>query len=243
MLPLCTRVTHQGHRLAIVVDRVLDGLADEPLRAFDRHGLDADGGSLGKADLLHAHFLLQEGDDLLHRVGAGLPLDAGIDVLGVLAEDHHVDLLGFLDRAGHAGEVAHRAQAHVEIEHLAQRDVERADAARSRGGERTLDRDDVVLHRLHGLVGQPLVAAVDLDRLLAGVDLHPGDAALAAVGLGHGRVDDLLHRRGDVDAGAVALDEGDDRRVRHVQAVVGVDGDLLALGGNLDVCAHDVSKR
>ena len=24
----------------------------------------------------------------------GLPLDAGVDVLGVLAEDHHVDVLG-----------------------------------------------------------------------------------------------------------------------------------------------------
>ena len=48
------------------------------------------------------------------------PLDAGVDVLGVLAEDHHVDLLGVLDRRGHAVEVAHRAQADVEVEHLAQ---------------------------------------------------------------------------------------------------------------------------
>ena len=31
--------------------------------------------------------------------GAGLDLEAGVDVLGVLAEDHHVDQLGVLHRA------------------------------------------------------------------------------------------------------------------------------------------------
>ena len=33
---------------------------------------------------------------LLAPLGAGLELDAGVDVLGVLAEDHHVDLLRML---------------------------------------------------------------------------------------------------------------------------------------------------
>ena len=77
----------------------------------------------------------------------GLPLDAGVDVLGVLAEDHHVDLLGALHRRGHALEVAHRAQADVEVEHLAQRDVERADAAADRRGQRALDADQVLAER------------------------------------------------------------------------------------------------
>ena len=82
------------------------------------------------------------------RLGAlRRPLDAGVDVLGVLAEDHHVDLLGPLHRAGHALEVAHRAQADVEVEHLAQRDVERADAAADRRGERALDADEVLAER------------------------------------------------------------------------------------------------
>jgi hypothetical protein len=56
------------------------------------------------------------------------------------------------------------------------------------------------------LLGQPDVGAVDLGRLLAGVDLHPVDLALAAVGLGHRGVDHLDHHRRDVEAGAVALD-------------------------------------
>ena len=59
-------------------------------------------------------------------LGARLELDARVDVFGVLAEDHHVDLLGRLHRRGHALEVAHRAQADVQVEHLAQRHVERA---------------------------------------------------------------------------------------------------------------------
>ncbi len=58
---------------------------------------------------------------------SGVPfaeLDAGVDVLGVLAEDHHVELLRMLHRAGHAAVVLHRADAGVEIERLAQRDVQ-----------------------------------------------------------------------------------------------------------------------
>jgi hypothetical protein len=52
---------------------------------------------------------------------------------------------------------------------------------------------------VQGFFGQPDVRAVDLGGLLAGVDLHPVDLALAAVGLGHRRVDHLDHHRRDVD--------------------------------------------
>ena len=85
----------------------------------------------------------------------GLELDAGVDVLGVLAEDHHVDLLGCLDGRGHALEPAHRAQAHVQIEQLPQRDIERADAAADRRRQRALDRHQVVAAGRDGLIRQP----------------------------------------------------------------------------------------
>ena len=62
-------------------------------------------------------------------------------------------------------EPAHRAQAHVEVEDLAQRDVERADAAADRRGERALDADEVLAERVDGLVGQPVAGRVE--RLLA----------------------------------------------------------------------------
>ena len=84
---------------------------------------------------------------------------------------------------GHAGEPLHRAQADVEVEHLAQGDVERADAAADRRGQRAFDADEEFLERLDGVVRQPVVEL--LERFLAGEDFEPGDLALAAVGLLH----------------------------------------------------------
>jgi hypothetical protein len=57
-------------------------------------------------------------------LGIGFPFDAGVDVLGVLAEDHHVRLGRVLERRGYAAEVAHRTNALVEIEFLAQGNVQ-----------------------------------------------------------------------------------------------------------------------
>jgi hypothetical protein len=72
--------------------------------------------------------------------------------------------------------------------------------------QRPLDRDPELAQRLDGLLGQPLAGRGD--ALLAGVDLHPGDAALAAVGTLHRGVEHAHRGAPDVGAGAVALDEG-----------------------------------
>ena len=101
------------------------------------------------------------------------PLDAGVDVFGVLAEDDDVHPLGMRDGRRRAGEVAHRPHARIEIEHLAQRDVEAADAAADRRGQRTLDRDLVGADGLERVVRQPL--AVLFLGLLAGRHLEPDD--------------------------------------------------------------------
>ena len=229
---------HQGDGGLVVVDGVLDGLAHQALGAFLRDRLDADAGGLGEADLRDAQLLLQEVDELLRLVGLGLVLDAGVDVLGVLAEDHHVGLVGLAHRRGHAVEVLHGPQADVEVELLTQGHVERADAAANRRGERALDGDDVFTQHVQRLVGQPHVGTIDLGGLLAGVDLHPVDLALAAIGLLHGGIHHLQHHRRDVEAGAIPLDVGHDGVVRHVEGEILVDGDLLALIGHLDVLVH-----
>ena len=161
---------------------------------------------------------------------SGVPsfdLVAGVDVLGVLPEDDHVDQLGVQHRRGHAGEPAHRAQADVEVEDLAQGHVERADAAADRRGERALDPDQVLAERLDRLVGQPVAGLVE--GLLPGQHLLPGD--LVAV-LGGGGVEDELGGRPDVDAGAVALDEGDDGLVGDDQVAVVAHADEICHGSD-----------
>src|SRR5262249_23641040 len=159
--------------------------------------------------------------------GIGVPFDAGVNILGVLAKDHHVDFLRLLDGARHAGEIPDRAQAHVQIELLTQGDIERADAAADGRGQRPFYRHHVIAHDSQRLVGKPDVGAVNPGRLLAGVDLHPVDLPLAVIGLRDGRVDDANHHGRDVEAGAVALDVRNDRIVGYVEAKILVDRDLL----------------
>ena len=228
-------LVHQRHRLAPVVDGVLVRLADEALRALDGDRLDADRRRLGEADLLHLHLADEEINHLPRFGRLRRPLDAGIDVLGVLAEDHHVDLVRVLHRRRHALEPAHRPQADVEVQLLAQRDVDRTDAAADRRGERPLDRYDELFRRLQCFLRQPDILAVHPARLLAGEHLHPDDPALAAVGLLHSRIDDFQHHRSDVDAGAVALDVGNDRLVRHRERAILVHPDLFAALGDFDM--------
>ena len=156
----------------------------------------------------------------MSRFASGVPSSTsrpGVDVLGVLPEDHHVDLLGVLHRRRHAGEPAHRAQAHVEVEDLAQRDVERLRMPPPIGVvsgpliPMRCSRNAATV-----VLGQPVAGGVE--RLLPGQHLLPGD--LLAV-LRRGGVHHELRRGPDVDAGAVALDEGDDRLVGDGQHAVG----------------------
>ena len=234
-------LVHQGHRAAMIVDGVLDGAADQAFGTFHGHRLDADGGGFREANLRDAHHRLQKLDDLFHFRRAGFPLHACVDVLGVLAEDHHVDPLRVLDRRGYALEVTHRPQAHVEIQYLAQGHVEGTHAAGSGGGQRPLDGNDVVAQRLHGFFGQPVVGAIDPGRFFAGIDFHPLDPALSAVSAGDGCIEHGAHDRCDVGPCAIALDEGDNRPLWHVQASIGIDADRAARGGRLYMATHDNS--
>src|SRR5262249_49686994 len=179
-----------------------------PLGAFARDRLDADARRRRETNLLYAELLLQKLDQLLGLGRLGLPLDAGVDVLGVLAKDHHVHLLRALDRRRHTGEVAHRAQADVEIEELAQGDVERADAATDRRGQRPLDTDAILLERFDGLVGQP--ASGLLERLLAGEHFLPLHLALAFVCFFNSGVEHAHRGAPDVAAGPITFAEGAD---------------------------------
>ena len=167
--------------------------------------------SLGKCFLEQ----LLEGLDAFAAV---LELDAGVDIFGVLAEDDHVHVLGVLDRGGHALEVAHRAQADVQIQLFAQGHVQRADPAADGRGQRAFDAHQVLAEGGQGLLGQPAAGLVE--GFLAGQHFHPGDLARAAVGFLHRRVEHGLGGAPDIRAGAVALDEGQDGVGGHLQPAV-----------------------
>ncbi|MCY1174545.1 hypothetical protein D9M73_147510 [compost metagenome] len=226
---------HDGQRIAIVVDHILQGLARQTLGALQRNRLDTDTAVLVETDLGDAHFFFKKLDDLGGFRRTGLPLDAGVDVFGVLAEDGHVDITRFLDRARHAFEPAHRAQADVQVELLTQGHVQGTDAATDRGGQRALDGNHVILDRVQGFLRQPGVLIVNLSRFLPGVHFHPGNLAFATVGLLNSSIDNLDHDRADVDTNAVAFDEGDDRVIRNIERMVCIDGDFVADGWNLNL--------
>ena len=72
-------------------------------------------------------------------------LDAGVEVLGVLADDHEVHVLVARLEALHR---AGRAQVRVQAEHLAERDVDAAEARADGRRDRALEGDLVAPDRL-----------------------------------------------------------------------------------------------
>ncbi len=142
-----------------------------------------------------------------------------------------------LHRRGHSLEPADRAQADVEVQLLAQCDVQRAYSAADGRGQRSLYADEKFAERLKSLGRQPLAFAIDLQSLFPGIDLHPRNAALAAVCLFDGGVPHGHGRAGYVRSGAVALDEWHHWKVGDVQPGGG-HRDFLALGDLYFVVVH-----
>ena len=65
-------------------------------------------------------------------------LEPGVQVFGVLADDHQVDVG---KPRGDAGQVAHGTEIGVQVQRLAQTDVDAGEAFRNRRGHRTLECD------------------------------------------------------------------------------------------------------
>src|SRR6267154_4624861 len=153
---------------------MLDRLRHEPLRSELGHWFDADGAAF--ADLRPIARKKLDHRDCLGAIR--LVLDPGVDVFDVLAENDDVELAGILHRRRDALEVAHRSDTGVEVEDLAQRDVERTDAAADRRGQRSLDRDAMLANHAEGFFGEPAAGLVE--GFLACQHLAPRYAALAA---------------------------------------------------------------
>ncbi len=139
------------------------------------------------------------GDDFqaLDNARHDLVLEARVEVLGVLAHDDEIDPLA---PGRHAGQVPHRPQVRVQIERLAQPDVDAREALPDRRADRALERDLVAPDGCKELGRQRLA------RTLEGGDAcqlpFPGNRDT-------GRVDDAQDRLGHLRSDAVAGDQRD----------------------------------
>ena len=205
---------HERHRFSAVGERVLERSTNEPLRACGRYRLDAES---RVALELPPELLVQVSDELVRLGSAGLDLLAGVHVFGVLPEDDHVDQFRFADGRWDAAIPAHRTQARIEVEDLADGDVQAADAPSHGGRERAFDANEMIAERLYGLLGKPFPGGVE--RLLAGQHLLPRNGTLTAVRLLDGGIEDVPGSTPDVGTDAVSLDERDDRVIGDDQTV------------------------
>ncbi len=161
-------ILHQRHAARVddhllVVDLGELGVVHRP-RAADEHpvgelhdvGLVEDGDLLApalarvaeapardaRAGLLGGHL------DGGHHPGRQRGLDAAVEALGVLADDHEIHPA---EAGRHAVEIAHRPHRRVEVELLAQPHVDRGEALADRRGARPLERDLVAGDRVQRL--------------------------------------------------------------------------------------------
>ena len=180
--------------LAAVLLRVLEGGLDDPLGAEHGDRLDRDAGLVAGR---RVELVGEEAAQLLDLVRALLELDARVEVLGVLADDHDVRLG---EARAHALVGLAGPDAGVEVELLAQRDVDRAVAGADRGGGRALDRDAALADRVEGAVGERVALRL--------VDVDPGVLEVP-VELDAGGLEHSLRGLRELGPGAVARDEGD----------------------------------
>ena len=130
-------------------------------------------------------------------LGALLELDARVEVFRVLADDDEVDA-----RVAGADALVALARAHlaVEVEGLAERDIDAAEARSDRRRDRALERDAVLLDRLQNVVGKRVAAVLVHD--VGARPLH------VPVELDAGGVEDPARCLGKLRPGAVAGNEG-----------------------------------
>src|SRR5262249_37305246 len=90
-------LVHEGYGLASSLERVLNRHADKALRPCHRDRLDANAGIEANLFLAALQHIFVEELDQTGALGCSLlPLDARVNIFGVLAEDYDVHALGML---------------------------------------------------------------------------------------------------------------------------------------------------
>ena len=106
----------------------------------------------------------------------------------------------------------------TEVEHLAQGDVERADASADGRGERAFDADQVVMENIDGIIGEPCIKFFFGQS--ACIYLEPGDFSVALVGLRNCGIEYPLAGGPNIGTGPVTTNERDYGMVGYVEFAV-----------------------
>ena len=135
------------------------------------------------------------------------------------------------NRAWGALIVTYRTQADVEIQFLAQGNVERTNTATNRSGQRAFNSNAIFTNQIKGFSRQPDVLTINLCGFFTGVNFHPGDFTLTFIGFLDCSVDHFQHGWGYVYTDSITFNVRDNRIFRNVEFAV-LQGDLLALCRN-----------
>jgi hypothetical protein len=195
----------QCHRGSIIFERVADRRPDQTLGPRLGNRFDAE--AAVRPDIPAVCFV-EERKQFLGVFGACFELLSGIDVLGVLPEDHHVDELRVLDRGGHSLEPAHRPQTDIQIHYLPQRHVEAPDTATHRSGEGTFDANQIGTKGIDRFRRKPLAGIVE--SFLSRQHFLPTHFAIAAIGFGYCSIENQLGGSPNIGTNSVPFNEGND---------------------------------
>ena len=171
---------HGRHLFAAAAAGILKGILHNAVALDDRDRLDRDRGIGGKGLLTRT---LDELRELLDLGSALIELDAGVEVLGVLAHDDQVDVAEAraVARLRQAG-----AHAGVQVEVLTQGNIDAAEARADRRGDGALDGNLGLGDRIEDVLGQrraKLVHDTGTGLLDIPVNLDAGGLDHAAHGL------------------------------------------------------------
>ena len=186
----------------------------------------AEEGRINRTAEVAAQLRLQKLNELGRTTRALFPLDTGIDIFCILAEDHHIDLVAVPNRGGYPFEVTNRSNASVQIQDLTQCDIQTAEATADGGRQRSLDSAAIVADNVEGLLRQPVVE--HLLGLLTGKDLEPRNGPLAAIRFVDRGIEHSLGCPPNVGTDPVTFNEWNDRTRWDLQGAV-LPFDLLAI--------------
>jgi hypothetical protein len=188
-----------GDLLAAVVLGVLEGIADDPLRARDADGLDRHAGFVAAAlDAAVGTVLVDIIDQRRGSRLARLELDARIEVLGVFADDHQVDG-HVVEEAADAGILLARPHAGVQPQGLAEIDIDTAETRAHRRGDGGLQGTAGAADALEHGVGDRVAGAgheVHARLLHVPMDIYAGGVNRAAGRFGQFRPDAIAGNQG-----------------------------------------------